>query len=140
MTSILSRAAAAMLLLAGAASADDSLDKARVAAGEILFTDKCRICHSNDPETPSYGPTLKNVIGRAAGSLPDYDYSVALMASGIVWTPEAVRAWMANNDGFMPGTKMRHVGVTDAAEQDFILAYLQSISQRDPKEISPPAQ
>ena len=132
--------AAAALLLGGAAHADDTLSKARIAAGEILFKDRCRICHSNDPETPSYGPTLQNVVGRAAGSLPDYDYSIALEASGIVWTPEAIRAWMANNDGFMPGTKMRHVGVTDPAEQDFILAYLQSISQRDAKEISPPAE
>jgi cytochrome c len=28
----------------------------------------------------------------------------------------------------MPGTKMRHVGVTDPAEQDLILSYLESIS------------
>ncbi|MGF1660099.1 MAG: c-type cytochrome [Rubrimonas sp.] len=121
--------------LGGAALADTPAERARAAAGEILFEQKCRICHSANPETPSYGPSLVNVVGRAAGSYPDYDYSIALEASGIVWTPEALRAWMANNDGFMPGTKMRHVGVTDRAEQDFLVAYLESISQRDPKEI-----
>lgn len=125
----------AAIALAGAAVADTPAERARAAAGEILFAQKCRICHSPDPETPSYGPPLVNVVGRAAGSYPDYDYSIALEASGIVWTPEALRAWMANNDGFMPGTKMRHVGVTDYAEQDFLIAYLESISQRDPKEV-----
>jgi len=100
------------------------------AAGEILFRDKCRICHAPDADTASYGPTLTGVVGRPAGAYPGYAYSQALQNVGFVWTPEALRAWMANNDGFMPGTKMRHVGVTDSAEQDFILAYLQSISRR----------
>ena len=76
------------------------------------------------------------MIGRAAGSIEDYDYSVALEASGIVWTPAALRAWMEDNDGFMPGTKMRHVGIEDRTVQDFILAYLASITTRDGSTIS----
>jgi cytochrome c len=125
-TLIIALAAAAV---AGPALADATAEKARVAAGEILFVDRCRICHSPDADTPSYGPMLTGIVGRKAGSVEGYEYSDALAAAGFVWTPEALRAWMANNDGFMPGTKMRHVGVTDAAEQDFILAYLQSISK-----------
>jgi cytochrome c len=35
---------------------------------------------------------------------------------------------MANNTGITPGTRMRHVGITDTSEQDFILEYLRSIS------------
>ncbi|PIP98099.1 MAG: cytochrome C [Rhodobacterales bacterium CG18_big_fil_WC_8_21_14_2_50_71_9] len=128
-------ACAIVALLATAAGytaghAAETLDKARTAAGEILFRDKCRICHAPDADTASYGPTLTGVVGRPAGAYPGYAYSQALQNVGFVWTPEALRAWMANNDGFMPGTKMRHVGVTDSAEQDFILAYLQSISRR----------
>jgi cytochrome c len=125
-TLIIALAAAAV---AGPALADATAEKARVAAGEILFVDRCRICHSPDADTPSYGPMLTGIVGRKAGSVEGYEYSDALAAAGFVWTPEALRAWMANNDGFMPGTKMRHVGVTDPAEQDFILAYLQSISK-----------
>jgi cytochrome c len=125
-TLILALAAAAV---AGPALADATAENARVAAGEILFVDRCRICHSPDPATPSYGPMLTGIVGRKAGAVEGYEYSDALAAAGFVWTPEALRAWMANNDGFMPGTKMRHVGVTDPAEQDFILAYLQSISK-----------
>lgn len=129
MKSIAACAIAALLAAAAGVHAAETLDKARIAAGEILFRDKCRICHSPDADTASYGPTLTGVVGRPAGAYPGYAYSDALQNVGFVWTPEALRAWMANNDGFMPGTRMRHVGVTDAAEQDFILSYLASISQ-----------
>lgn len=129
MKSIAACAIAALLATAAGGHAGETLDKARIAAGEILFRDKCRICHAPDADTASYGPTLTGVVGRPAGAYPGYAYSDALQNAGFVWTPEALRAWMANNDGFMPGTRMRHVGVTDAAEQDFILSYLASISQ-----------
>jgi cytochrome c len=122
-------AAALLTLSAGAAPAADTLDKARIAAGQLIYEDNCRICHSDNPETPSYGPSLVGVVGRKAGSVEGYEYSDAMRAAGFVWTGEALRAWMADNTHFMPGTKMRHVGVTDAAEQDFIIAYLSSISQ-----------
>jgi len=123
-------------LFALPAFADPAFDRVKVSAGEELFEAACARCHAADPSDPSYGPPLENVIGRAAGSYPDYDYSSTLMASGIVWTPAALRAWMEDNDGFMPGTKMRHVGIEDRTVQDFILAYLDSITTQDNSAIS----
>ncbi|MGH1454523.1 MAG: c-type cytochrome [Paracoccaceae bacterium] len=111
-------------------------EQVKVDAGATLFDAECRRCHATDAKHESYGPPLENVIGRAAGSYPDYDYSIALEASGIVWTKAALRAWMEDNSGFMPGTKMRHVGIADTTVQDFILAYLESITTRDGAEIS----
>lgn len=105
-------------------------------AGAKLFATDCRRCHSPDADGQSYGPPLENVVGRGAGTYPEYDYSIALQASGIVWMNAALRAWMEDNTGFMPGTKMRHVRIEDRTVQDFILAYLASISDRDPSEIS----
>lgn len=119
-----------------ALASDTTFEKVKVDAGEQLFAAECRRCHATDAQHESYGPPLENVINRAAGSYPDYDYSTALSASGIVWTEAALRAWMADNQGFMPGTKMRHVGIEDATVQDFILAYLRSITTRDGKAIS----
>ncbi|MEZ5674475.1 cytochrome c [Thalassovita litoralis] len=118
-----------------AIASDATFEAVKISAGEQLFAAECRRCHATDAQHDSYGPPLENVIGRAAGSYPDYDYSVALEASGIVWTEPALRAWMADNQGFMPGTKMRHVGITDPTVQDFILAYLRSITTRDGKAI-----
>ncbi len=126
----------AALLPVSAGQAETSFEKIKVGAGKQLFDAECHRCHSPDADRQSYGPPLENVVGRGAGTYPDYDYSIALEASGIVWTPAALRAWMEDNTGFMPGTKMRHVGIADRTVQDFILAYLGSISARDPNEIS----
>lgn len=125
----------AAALIAGPACAD-TFDEIKISAGKALFDGECRRCHAVDADHASYGPPLENVIGRAAGSYPDYDYSIALEASGIVWTPAALRAWMEDNDGFMPGTKMRHVGIEDRTVQDFILSYLGSITTQNNGAIS----
>lgn len=128
--------ALALVAAAPTAQASDVFEKAKIMAGEMLYKQECRRCHAADAQDPSYGPPLENIIGRAAGSYEDYDYSVALEASGIVWTTAALRAWMEDNTGFLPGTKMRHVGIADRTVQDFILAYLGSITGPDNYNIS----
>lgn len=122
--------AAFAAIAAGHATAETAYEKVKVEAGEKLYVAECRRCHAPDADHESYGPTLDNVVGRTAGSYPDYEYSEALSNSGIVWTPAALRAWMEDNTGFMPGTKMRHVGIEDRTVQDFIIAYLSSISAK----------
>lgn len=135
-------AALALSLLAAPVAAETDhtasprFEEIKVDAGRALFDTACRRCHAPDSTDASYGPPLMNVVGRGAGTYPDYDYSIALEASGIVWTDGALRAWMEDNDGFIPGVKMRHVGIEDRTIQDFILAYLHALSNRDPKDIS----
>jgi len=129
MTRLMPLAAVCAALATGPAVADETYDAVKVAAGETLFEAECRRCHATQPTDPSYGPPLENIIGRQAGTHADYEYSEALAASGIVWTPAALRAWMEDNDGFMPGTKMRHVGIADRTVQDFILAYLDTLEE-----------
>jgi len=106
-------------------------EQAKINAGQALFDAECRRCHADNAQDASYGPPLENIIGRGAGTYPGFDYSTALAASGIVWTEAALRAWMEDNTGFMPGTRMRHVGIEDRAVQDFILSYLRAITTRD---------
>lgn len=110
--------------LAGA-RADDGLP----GAGKHLFETHCRICHADDLAKKSYGPPLVGVIGRKAGSYPGFAYSDAMKGAGFTWTDTAVKAWMADNTHMLPGTKMRHVGVTDPGEQELIVGYLRSISK-----------
>ena len=123
--------AAAMFALMPTAQASEVFEQAKITAGEMLYRVECRRCHAPDSNAPSYGPPLENVIGRGAGTFPDYDYSEALASSGIVWTPAALRAWMEDNTGFLPGTKMRHVGIADRTVQDFILTYLASLTEQE---------
>lgn len=111
-----------------AAEENGSFGHIKVEAGEALFEAECRRCHATESTDASYGPLLEGVVGRKAGSFEGYPYSEALKGAGFVWTDGALKAWMADNDGFVPGTKMRHVGIDDPTVQDFILAYLKSVS------------
>jgi len=124
-------AAAALCLaaLGGAATAADTTDAVKIAAGKAYFDSTCHRCHSVDADKKSYGPLLDGVVGRRAGTFPGYPYSEALQKAGFVWTPGALRAWMEANDKFVPGTKMRHVGIEDPTVQDFIVTYLATLKK-----------
>lgn len=117
-------------IMCSPAMALDDLERARAAAGEVLFKHHCRACHSPDPAENTFGPSLVNVIGREAGSLPRFAYSDAVKNADIAWNESNLRAWMKDNEAFIPGTRMRHTQINDGAEQDFILAYIRSIEQR----------
>lgn len=118
---------AVTVLATGAARAEEGYVK----AGKILFETHCRICHADDLAKKSYGPPLVGVIGRKAGSYPGFTYSDAMKGAGFTWTEQAVKAWMADNTAMLPGTKMRHVGVTDPGEQELIISYLKSIAPKN---------
>ena len=122
--------ALALALSLSPAQADESssFSHIKVEAGKALFEAECRRCHATESTDASYGPLLEGVVGRKAGTFEGYPYSEALKGAGFVWTDGALKAWMADNDGFVPGTKMRHVGIEDATVQDFILEYLKSVS------------
>ncbi|AVW90447.1 c-type cytochrome [Celeribacter baekdonensis] len=113
----------------GASAVAGEYDAIKTAAGAEFFDKECHRCHSVDADRASYGPLLTGVIGRKAGSFEGYPYSEALKSANFTWTAGAIRAWMEDNDGLVPGTKMRHVGVDDATVQDFIVTYLASISE-----------
>ena len=114
-----------LLAMAPFAQAEQGLDeKIKIEAGGAFFASECQRCHSVNADRQTYGPPLENIIGRPAGSVEGYAYSPALAKAGFIWTEGALRAWMEDNQAFVPGTKMRHVGVSDPVVQAFILAWL----------------
>ena len=116
--------------IAGSALAADpskSLDQAKIAAGEVMFRQNCMTCHSPDSAKNAFGPSLVGVIGRTAGTLPRFAYSDAMKQSGIVWSDVTLRQWLSDNEKLVPGTRMKHVSITDPAAQDFIIAYIGSL-------------
>ena len=129
--------AAAMEAPAAAeAPAADAELAARIASadverGKVLFL-QCRACHSLVPETEpgKIGPTLYGVIGRPAGSVANYDYSQAVLESGITWTPEQIDRWLARPSEFLPGNKMVFVGVQDPQDRANIIAFIQQESSK----------
>lgn len=118
----------AVLLALGGPAHAQSADGARV------FANKCQSCHF-DPakvgDQPRLGPSLRNVVGRKAGSLPGYiRYSPAMKAFNRTWDPDLVKLFLAAPRKLVPGTTMSFPGLANPAERDALVRYLQGASSK----------
>ena len=93
--------------------------------GEKLFL-QCRACHTlGQGQAHKAGPNLYGMIGRQAGTAPGFDYSDALKNSGIVWSAEALDAWLQQPRDLVPGNRMIFLGISKARDRANLIAYLQ---------------
>lgn len=99
---------------------------AMAAAGKAIFH-QCEACHTLDPAKNGFGPNLHGVVGREAGTVPRFAYSDALKNSGLTWNEDNLRKWVVDNEALVPGTRMRHVSVSDPVEQDYLIAFLKTL-------------
>src|SRR3954454_3324681 len=77
------------------------------AAEQQAFNNSCRTCHVVRDGDNRLGPNLYKVIGRKAGSLPDYNYSSAMKEAGFVWDEEKLDRFIANPDQVVSGNSMK---------------------------------
>jgi len=102
--------------------------RAEQSAGQKLFDDHCAICHSlRRGQLFLFGPSLNGIVGRPAGSLAGFPYSDALKKSGLVWTEDNLRKWIADSAKTIPNTLMAHVSISDPAEQIYVIEYLKTL-------------
>lgn len=115
------------LLLTSASSAQEAGD---AAAGETVFK-KCMTCHAvGEGARNKVGPVLNGVVGRQAGTFPDFRYSEAMVkagADGLMWTPEDLAKYLAAPKEVVPGNKMAFAGLKDQADIDNVIAYLATL-------------
>lgn len=115
------RAIAVAAFTAGnAALAAPTGDAAR---GEALYA-RCFACHSL--ETDRTGPRHCGLFGRRAGSVPGFDYSPAMRASGIVWDARTLDRFLAAPLVAVPGTSMGYAGIASAQERADLIAFLRA--------------
>lgn len=93
------------------------------ARGKAVFL-QCRACHSLNAGQNGVGPSLHGLIGRKAGTAPDFAYSPFMKRSGITWTPDELRSYLPDPQAKVPGTKMTFVGIKDPQQIEDLLAYL----------------
>jgi cytochrome c len=111
----------AALMLAGAASVAAAQD---AALGEKVFL-KCRACHQiGEGAKNAVGPVLNGIVGRHAGTYPDYNYSDANKDSGITWDEAELKDYLKNPRAKVPGTKMIFPGLPKDEDIDNVIAYL----------------
>jgi cytochrome c len=94
------------------------------AAGEKDFL-VCRACHQIGPNAKNaVGPVLNGVVGRPAGTYPDYLYSEANKNSGLVWTPDELDKYLTSPQTVVPHTKMIFPGLKDEQKRKDVIAFL----------------
>ena len=118
--------AAALALLSGAALAQED-GAAREA--QLAFNNHCRTCHVTKEGDHRLGPSLYDVIGREAGSVPGFGYSSAMQNADIVWDEETLDRYIENPDAVVPGNNMKpYTGISDPEERAKIIAHLEAES------------
>jgi cytochrome c2 len=95
------------------------------AHGKSIYR-QCRSCHM--PERNSIGPKHCDFIGRKAASVPGYNYSPAMKASGITWTKEALDTFLDHPAAVVPGTFMPFAGIHNPTDRADLIAYLATLT------------
>ena len=123
--SVKSRAIASILAL-GLVSLSQAASAADAKNGKAVFDKLCAICHavSNAPGAPVTGPSLVNVVGRKAASVPGFAlYSPALKASKLTWDVATLDEFLTMPMKKVPGTMMPMM-IPDPKERGDVIAYL----------------
>ena len=94
-----------------------------------MFNNVCRTCHTTKERDNRLGPNLYKIIGRKAGSLPEYGYSSALKSADFVWDEERLERFIANPDELVPGNSMKpYGGLASADDRTRIVSFLRSVA------------
>ena len=118
------RAASMLILLSAPALAQDPPAEGSE-AGQILFNNACRTCHTMTEGDNRLGPHLHGVIGRQAGSLPGYAYSAAMTGFGIVWDAANLDRFIENPEAVVPGNNMKpYTGIAAPEERAKLIEFL----------------
>lgn len=136
-SSFLKTAALAGFLTSAAIGSAHALD-GEADKGKSLFK-KCSSCHMVGPEAKNrVGPVLTDVVGRAAGTFPDYKYGKSIVAAGeagLVWTEEELFDYLLNPKKYLRAkledkkakSKMSF-RLKKEDERANVIAYLKSLS------------
>jgi cytochrome c len=99
------------------------------ASGQRAFNNACRTCHTTKEGDNRLGPHLYKIIGRKAGSLPDYGYSTAMKDAGFVWDEEKLERFIANPDELVPGNSMKpYGGLASTGDRASVVSFLRSVA------------
>ena len=95
------------------------------ASGQQAFNNACRTCHMMREGDNRLGPNLYKVVGRKAGSLPDYGFSSAMKEADLVWDEQKLDRFIANPDEVVPGNNMKpYGGLSSSDDRKKIIAFL----------------
>jgi cytochrome c len=99
--------------------------------GKATFNAMCGVCHSvQETGGPNQGPKLLGVVGRKAGSEPEFAlYSPALKASKLKWSKKTLDKFLLNPMEKVPGTFMPMLIQDDKTRAD-VVGYLATLKKK----------
>jgi len=76
---------------------------------------------------PPFGPNLRGIVGRPAGTYPGYEYSATFIKAltGMTWTEGTLDWWIRDTQAWVPGTIMFYRQKDEGIRRKIIL-YLQA--------------
>ncbi len=95
------------------------------AKGKRVFA-QCMTCHAVQEGRNNVGPSLYQIVGRTAGTVPGFKYSDANKNSGIVWTEEQLFTYLEKPQATIPGTIMAFPGLRNPQDRADVIAYLKN--------------
>ena len=113
-----------MTSTSGAGAAEAGCD---AVAGRAIFQRICQACHSPEIGINKVGPSLWNVVGRQAASVPDFVYSDAMKNNKSIWSVSSLDVYLADPRGDVHGAKMFFKGLPEAKDRADVIAYLQTL-------------
>ena len=100
--------------------------RADTIAGRSAFEKRCTGCHALDHEKT--GPRLAGVVGRKAGTVPEFPYSDAIKKSAVVWNEAVLDKWLTDPETVIPDTDMEF-RLDNPVERAAIIAFLKETSK-----------
>ena len=114
-----------VVILAGCNASSESTTAAAASPGELLFKQRCALCHQTSGQN-GQGPGLAGVVGRAAAANPGFQYTKALRESGLTWDVPTLDKFLAAPYVVVKGTLMS-VATPNPDERTQLITYLQSL-------------
>jgi cytochrome c len=98
-------------------------------AGKLAFNNACRTCHSLKEGDNRLGPNLYKVLGRKAGSLPNYGYSSTMKNSDFIWDRTKLDRFIESPDAVVPGNNMKpYGGLASTDVRGEVIVFLESLT------------
>ncbi len=104
-------------------------------AGERLFS-QCTTCHEiGEGARHKIGPHLDGIIGRLAGSMDGFRYSMAMREAGengLVWDRDTLDTYLEKPSDFITGNRMSFRGMSDQRDRATLIEWMSTMSLNVP--------
>lgn len=126
---------AAVAVIAGLASLGQAFAQ-DAEAGKKVFV-KCAVCHGIGETKKAVGPSLNDVIGRTAGTEPEFaakaaGYSKAMKEAGehgLVWDEANINEYITDPKKKIQGNKMAFAGLKVEKDRLDVIAYIKTFAK-----------